>query len=195
MAGATTHPPTLEKSALVVIDVQQEYGPQGALGLEGLEPALHNIALLESLFRSRERPVVHVAHVGPTGSLFDPAAGGRFFELTEPVCNEPTVLKTLPNSFAGTDLLEVVTTNDVEDLVLVGFMTHMCVSSTARAALALGYPTTVVSDASATRDLPAATGDGVVPAAVLHSAALAALADRFSVVTTTQRLLQVAGSK
>jgi len=65
--------------------------------------------------------------------------------------------------------------------VLAGFMTHMCVSSTARAALDLGYQTTVVADACATRDLPR-PGGGTIAAADLHAAELAALADRFAIV-------------
>lgn len=60
-------------------------------------------------------------------------------------------------------------------------MTHMCVSSTVRAALDLGYRSTVIASACATRDLPDGLG-GVVDAATLHRAALAALGDRFAVI-------------
>ena len=60
-------------------------------------------------------------------------------------------------------------------------MTHMCVSSTVRAALDLGYSTTVVANACATRPLP--THDGsVIEADTLHLAALTELGDRFAVI-------------
>jgi hypothetical protein len=65
--------------------------------------------------------------------------------------------------------------------VVGGFMTHMCVSSTVRAALDLGYGCTVVGNACATRDLLDCQGE-VVSAAELHRAELAALGDRFAVV-------------
>jgi len=57
----------------------------------------------------------------------------------------------------------------------------MCISSTVRAALDLGYRTTVVAESAATRDLPE-TGGPAFAAADLHRAALAGLADRFAIV-------------
>jgi nicotinamidase-related amidase len=60
-------------------------------------------------------------------------------------------------------------------------MTHMCVSSTVRAALDRGYHTTVVAKATATRDLPDTDG-GIIPAQILQRASLAALADRFAAI-------------
>lgn len=194
LAGATTHRPDSSTSALIVIDAQQEYGPHGLLGLNGVEAALTNIERLESIYRSNGRPVVHVAHTGRAGAPFDPARGGKFFDLTGPVFGEPTVSKTLPNSFAGTDLHELLKNNGVVNLVLVGFMTHMCVSSTARAALDLGYPNTVIRDATATRDLPTTHGTDIVSAAALHEASLAALADRFSAVMTTADFARTTGA-
>src|SRR5690606_13645600 len=105
-----------------------------------------------------------------------------------PGSGEAVVEKPLPNAFAGTTLGETLAAMGVKRLVLAGFMTHMCISSTARAALDLGYQTTVVADACATRDLPAGE-DGDISAADLHRAELAALADRFSIVCDTEVLL------
>ena len=94
---------------------------------------------------------------------------------------EEIVEKALPNAFAGTRLSEVLEGIGKRPLILAGFMTHMCVSATARAALDLGHSTTVAMDATATRDLPDPTG-GVLAAGDVHRAALAAIADRFAVV-------------
>ncbi|MBN9068348.1 MAG: isochorismatase family protein, partial [Rhizobiales bacterium] len=121
------------------------------------------------------------------GGAFDPAT--RAFAIADeaaPRPGEAIVEKPLPNSFAGTTLNDTLASMGVKRLVLAGFMTHMCVSSTARAALDLGYQTTVAADACATRDLPAAGGD--ISAADLHRAELAALADRFSIVCDTDIL-------
>lgn len=94
---------------------------------------------------------------------------------------EAVVTKALPNSFAGTDLHARLQATGRKELIIAGFMTHMCVSATTRAAMDLGYRNTVVAAATAPRSLPVPTG-GVVPAAELQRTELAALADMFAVV-------------
>jgi nicotinamidase-related amidase len=154
-----------------------------------VKPALANIARLLAKARADGGLIVHVQHRGRAGGAFDPAT--RAFAIADeaaPKAGETVMEKPLPNSFAGTTLNEKLTSMGAKRLVLAGFMTHMCVSSTARAALDLGYQTTVVADACATRDLP--TGSGTdISAADLHRAELAALADRFSIVCDTGRLV------
>ena len=181
MAGADLTPPKLSEAALVVIDAQREY-VDGALPLPGAAPALERIAALLAAARKAGAPVVHVQHRGRPGGLFDPEKPA--FEIAAqaaPRDDEEVVDKGLPNGFAGTRLKDVLDATGRKRLVLAGFMTHMCVSSTARAALDLGYQTTVVADACATRDLPR-PGGGTIAAADLHAAELAALADRFAIV-------------
>lgn len=181
MAGADLTPPKLSEAALVVIDAQREY-VDGALPLPGIVPALERIAALLAAARKAGAPVVHVQHRGRPGGLFDPEKPA--FEIAAqaaPRDGEEVVGKGLPNGFAGTRLKDVLDATGRKRLVLAGFMTHMCVSSTVRAALDLGYQTTVVADACATRDLPR-PGGGTIAAADLHAAELAALADRFAIV-------------
>ena len=91
------------------------------------------------------------------------------------------VVKQYPNSFVQTDLDERLKAIGATNLVLAGFMTHMCVNSTARGAFNLGYAPTVVAAATATRTLPGVDGEPV-PAAAMQSASLAAMADLFAVV-------------
>jgi len=189
LAGAPLAPAPLSESALVVIDAQQEYAAGGALELPNLAAALDNIALLETAARSHDALVIHVAHVGKSGGLFDPSTGGRLIDRTGPAPGEHVVSKTLPNSFAGTELGELLSQHAINSLVVVGFMTHMCVSSTARVALDLGYATTVIADATATRPLPRPDRAGVIAADNVHQSSLAALADRFSMVASTAALI------
>jgi nicotinamidase-related amidase len=187
MAGADLTPPKLSDAVLVVIDAQNEY-VDGKLPLPGVKPALENIARLLAKAREGGGRIVHVQHRGRAGGAFDPAT--RAFAIADeaaPKAGETVVEKPLPNAFAGTTLNETLAEIGAKRLVLAGFMTHMCISSTARAALDLGYQTTVAGDACATRDLPAAGGD--IAAADLHRAELAALADRFSIVCDTERLV------
>jgi nicotinamidase-related amidase len=94
---------------------------------------------------------------------------------------EPVVVKNYPNSFVQTALDERLKSVSAANLVIAGFMTHMCVNSTARGAFNLGYAPTVVAGATATRSLPGVDGSGI-PAATLQVASLAALADLFAVV-------------
>jgi nicotinamidase-related amidase len=92
------------------------------------------------------------------------------------------VTKSLPNSFAGTNLHDLIQSTGRKELVFVGFATHMCLSATVRAALDLGYRSTVIAGATATRDLPGALNGSIVPAAQIQEVELSALADRFAVV-------------
>lgn len=181
LAGAKLAPPPLAESALVLIDMQREY-LDGRLRLSGVEAALEEAARLLDAARSAGAEVVHIRQRGRPGGLFDPAAPA--FQIADPVAprdGEAVIDKGLPNSFAGTALDETLKRLGRRQVVFAGFMTHMCVSATVRAALDLGYSGTVVASACATRDLPDGRG-GVVPAADLHRVELAALADRFALV-------------
>ena len=181
MAGAPGTPHPLSASAVVMIDAQNEY-LSGGLPLAGIDRALDEGARLLAAARAAGRPVIHLQHKGRPGGLFDPeTAGFAIAAPVAPLAGETVVTKGLPNAFAGTDLDGVLKALGVSSLVVGGFMTHMCVSSTVRAALDLGYSCTVVGNACATRDLPDGHG-GVVSAADLHRAELAALRDRFAVV-------------
>jgi len=181
----------LNDAVLLVIDAQMEYGEEGGLALPGLQPALDNITALQLSGRKSGAEIVHIAHEGSPGRAFDPAKGGRIFPQVEPVDGETVLTKGLPNSFAHTGLQNHLAEIGRPHLVICGFMTHMCVSTTARAALDLGYETTVVSDATATRSLPATDGGQPITADELHRSSLAALSDRFSAINTTAQVLAI----
>lgn len=181
----------LSDAVLIVIDAQVEYTKDGALTLPGLTPALNNIEGLLLKGRKDGAEIVHIAHEGSAGRAFDPDRGGRIIDQVAPIDGETVITKGLPNAFAHTELQNHLASIGRPHLVICGFMTHMCVSSTARAALDLGYETTVVSDASATRTLPGADLGEPVEAGALHRAALAALSDRFSAINTTTQVLSL----
>lgn len=180
LAGLPETPPPLSASALLLVDCQNTYR-QGVLQLTGVEPALEQCRMLLNRARRLGIPVVHVQHDDGEGSLYDIRAPiGRIADLVLPAAGEPVVVKTHANSFLETDLLEQLQSKGARQLVIAGFMTHMCISSTARAAFDLGYPNVVVAAATATRSLP--VKDGEIPASELQAASLAGLADLFSVV-------------
>lgn len=177
--GWTT--PAAGEAAVILIDAQQEY-VTGALPLEGIDKALAEVSRVRERAAELGFPVIHVRHVGRPGGLFDiEAEGGKFCGAAEPGDGEIVVGKALPNAFSGTDLQERLSELGVRKLIVAGFMTHMCVSSTVRAALDLGYSSAVVADACTSRALPV-PGGGTLSGAEVHRAALTALADRFALV-------------
>lgn len=187
LEGLPTSPPNLDGAVLVVIDAQHEY-LDGRLPLEGLQPALANIERLLTSARQSGSTIVHVVHQGDTGGLFDTASGGRILAQALPVGDEPIVYKTAPNAFTA-ELRALITAANDLPVVICGFMTHMCVSATARAALDAGLDATVVSDACATRSLPSATSGAAISAATIHESALSELADLFAIVVDTNQML------
>lgn len=176
IAGVTPQTAKLSDSTLLIIDAQREY-LDGKLRLSGIDESLAVAAKLLARARAAGTPVVHVVHRGG-GALFDPQ--GVYFEIAAPLAPRPgerMVQKTLTSAFAATDLQEVLAQSGRKKLIVIGYMTHNCVSSTVRAAQDLGYPATVVAAATATRALPDGQG-GTLAAATVQSASLAALADR-----------------
>lgn len=191
MSGTTLGPAHLSTGTLLLIDAQREY-VDGGLPLAGIKSALEVAASVLDRARRAGTPVVHVIHKGQPGEhLFDPQ--GPFVEIADLVApreGESVVTKSTPNAFVRTDLQERLQHIGRRELIVVGFMTHMCVTSTVRAANELGYRPTIVAEGCATRDL-ADAGGAVVPAAMVHAAHLAGLADRFAcVVQTANDLLE-----
>ena len=178
-------PASLTKSALVLIDCQNTYR-EGIMQLEGVEPALDECAKLLKRARDGGAPVIHIQHDAGPGSPYDVRAPiGAIANVVAPAAGETVIVKAYPSSFEQTSLDAELKKRGITDLVIVGFMTHVCVNSTARAAFNHGYRATVVGNATATRALPNPDG-GVVPAAAMHTGALAALADIFAIVVPSQ---------
>ncbi|MGV2980978.1 cysteine hydrolase family protein [Camelimonas sp. ID_303_24] len=180
LAGAQPQLARLSQAALVIIDAQNEYR-SGALPLAGVGQAINRLGVLLARARAAGTPVIHVAQIGRPGGLFDPeSAGGAFLDEATPRGAEQIVRKRLPNSFAGTDLHAILQDLARPQLILAGFMTHMCVSATARSALDHGYNSLVAADATATRALPDALDGPSIPAADVQRVALAEIADRYA---------------
>ncbi|MEU8703041.1 isochorismatase family protein [Streptomyces sp. NPDC048680] len=177
--------PRLGGATLLMIDFQNTYRT-GVMALEGAEPALAAGARLLAAAREAGATVVHIVNDGGEGSPYDIRAEiGAISPEVAPVEGEPVVVKQFPDAFHGTDLEKVLRERGAgPDLVLAGFMTHMCVTFTAQGAFNHGYRPTVVAEATATRSLPAPDG-GVLPAVTLQSAALTTVADLFGTVAPT----------
>lgn len=181
LAELPLEPVGLSQSTLIMIDCQNTY-TYGVMELEGVQAALDEAATLLDRARSAGIPIIHLQHSDGPGSLYDvEGESGAIVAQVAPRDGEAVVVKQYPNAFVQTGLEDKLKALGAGNLVLTGFMTHMCVSSTARGGFSLGYAPTVVAAATATRSLPGVSGESV-PAAALQSASLAGMADLFAVV-------------
>nr|WP_156094801.1 isochorismatase family protein [Nocardia lijiangensis] len=177
--------PRLADATVIMIDFQNTYR-HGVMAVDGAEEALAAGARLLTAARELHRPVVHIMHDGGPDTPYDVRTDiGAISDPVAPQSGEPVVVKQFPNAFHNTDLEQTLKELGAgQELVLAGFMTHMCVSYTAQGAFNLGYRPTVVAEATATRSLPSPLGT-TVPSALLHTAALTTIADLFGVVAAT----------
>lgn len=189
LTGMSPDPAPISTSALVLIDCQQTYR-EGVMQLEGVEPALEEAAELLRRFREAGRPVIHIMHDAGEGTPYDVGAPiGQIADVVAPIDGETVIIKRFPSAFEQTELDWELKKHGVDNVVYGGFMTHMCVSSTARSAFNKGYANTVVAGATATRALPNPAGGEAVPAEQLQAASLSALADMFAVVVPATKNL------
>src|ERR1700712_1774945 len=137
--------------ALLLIDLQQDYFPGGALPLAEPDSAVRTAARVLKVFRDREEPVFHVRHAGgkDDGFLVKGTPGAEFHASVAPQEGEDVVVKESPNAFLDTDLDARLRHDGIRELIVAGMMTSMCVDATVRTASDLGYRVTVVSDGCA----------------------------------------------
>jgi nicotinamidase-related amidase len=185
VAGLGSQPQGLKGSALIMIDLQNTYR-EGVMRLTDVEPAIAEAARLLARARDAGIPIFHIQHDAGVGSPYDVSARiGAISDEVAPRAGETVIVKNYPNAFVHTDLEQKLAATGIKDLILAGFMTHMCVNSTARGAFNLGYRPTVVASTTATRDLPNSDGS-VVPAAAIQAASLAGVADLFAIVAARE---------
>ena len=177
-------------TALVLVDIQNDYFAGGAMELEGMEAAADSAARLLSRFRERGQPMVHVRHLStrPGATFFLPdTPGAEINGRVAPAPGELVVTKHFPNAFRDTELLSHLRAAGASDVLIAGAMSHMCIDATTRAAFDLGFACTVAHDACATRELR--FGEQVLPAAQVHGAFMAALAVPYAAVRATAEVL------
>lgn len=178
------------KSALLLIDIQNDYFEGGLNPLVGSREAGLNAHKLLMYYRQWNLPVIHVQHLStrPGSTFFLPGTdGAKIHKLVEPQNNEKVIVKHSPNSFFQTDLQTLLKADAITELVVCGMMTHMCVDATVRAAKDLGYTCTVIGDACATKDLE--LNNVRVNAREVQTAFLAALHPYYAVITQTDQYL------
>lgn len=178
--------------ALILVDIQNDYFPGGNLELVGVEQAAKNARQLLQTFRDNQSPIVHIQHISnqPGATFFLPdTEGSKIHQSVTPQPEEVVIVKHFPNSFRDTHLLEFLKNSKVEEVVICGAMSHMCIDATTRAAFDLGYQCIVVEDACATRDLE--YQGKTVKAGEVHGAFMAALAMPYAKVVSTDAFVRL----
>lgn len=178
------------KTALLIIDIQNDYFKNGDMELVRAEEAAQNAAILLSAFREKKLPILFVQHIASEqASFFRPNTEGvEINKSITPKAEEPIFKKNYPNSFRETELLSYLKKHNISKLVICGMMTHMCVDTTVRAAYDLGFENLMIGDACATKDLE--FGGEIVAAKEVQISYLAGIHGTFAQVISTEEYIQ-----
>ncbi|WP_033406239.1 cysteine hydrolase family protein [Kiloniella laminariae] len=184
------HPENTTRTALILVDIQNDYFLGGNWPLQKQEQAAEKAQKLLEHCRSRSLPVIHIQHISDTADapFFAPGTGGAaIHQAVTPKENETVVIKSEINGFKNTELLEILKKQGFTKLVIAGSMSHMCIDALTRAASDHGFDCVVAEDACATRDLEF---KGVtIPAEQVHAAFMSALAFAYAKVTPSDDAL------
>ena len=172
------------KTGLILIDLQNDYFPGGRMELVGVQEASSKAKALLARFRTNHWPTFHIQHlsVRENAAFFLPGTEGvKIHASIAPLPNERVIQKHYPNSFRETTLREELNNEQIDQVVICGAMSHMCIDATTRAAFDFGFNCTVIQDACATRNLEFA--GQTISAELVHASFMAALASAYARVS------------
>lgn len=184
------------KTALLVIDIQVDYFPNGKWELFGMETAAQNAGKLLAAFRERNLPLFHIQHIAknPDAPCFVAGThGAEIHESVQPRENEKVIHKEFPNSFLRTSLLNDLHHAGIEKVVICGAMSNLCIDATTRAASDFGFECVVAHDACAATELEFL--DHAIPAPEVHGSFMAGLAFGYAKVVPTSEAVALSDSK
>ncbi|WP_416829233.1 cysteine hydrolase family protein [Ectobacillus polymachus] len=176
--------------ALMLIDIQNDYFPNGKMELSNPMKAANNACRILDWFRAKKYEIYHIQHVSNrsgAGFFLPDTEGVKIHQSVLPLEQENIIVKHAPNSFFNTELRNKLKEKEIKKLVICGMMTHMCIDATVRAARELGLECTVIEDACTTKDLM--YRDQLIPAEQVHFAFIGALNGMYATVSTTNEFL------
>ena len=178
------------KQGLILVDIQNDYFPNGSMELVEMEKAAKNAQSILEIFRKKQMPIFHIQHLSmyPGATFFLPDTDGvKTHTSVAPLEGEAIITKQTPNSFRDTELLDSLNSAELKEIVVCGAMSHMCIDATTRAGFDLGFQCTVIADACATRDLEF---NGVkVEAQKVHASFMAALSSPYAKVISASEFI------
>ena len=169
------------KTALILVDIQNDYFAEGRMELVGMDAAAENASQLLAYFRDNQKPTFHIQHISirEGATFFLPnTRGAEIHTSVKPHPDDCVIQKNFPNSFRETSLFDALKDSGVDHVVICGAMSHMCIDATTRAAVDLGFQCTLIHDACATRSLD--FGTRKVLAEDVHASFMAALSAAYA---------------
>lgn len=138
-------------TALLIIDVQQAlcFGEYAAFEATRV---IDRINLVSDRCRNACIPVILIQHETSDGPLQFNADGWQLPSGLHVAPSDIRVRKRTPDSFLDTDLLSILTSVGVSELIICGLQSEFCVDTTTRRSLALGFPVTLIADGHSTVD-------------------------------------------
>ena len=179
------------KSALILVDIQNDYFKGGKSELNRPEEAVKNAKALLNFFREHNLPVYHVQHINTNSKasfFLSGSTGAKIHTLVTPNEDEKVFTKHTPNSFYNTGLAEVLFNLGIKHIVVCGMMTHMCIDTTVRTAKDLGFSVTLIEDACTTKSL--VWNGQTISAEVVHVSYMASLNGMFAEIITAAKYLE-----
>lgn len=167
------------KRALLLIDIQDFYFPGGKNELVNPEKAAQKAAGLLDYFRNKKETIIHIKHKSDSQA--------DIHKTVTPLTSEKVIAKEFINSYRNTDLLDYLKKNNIDELVICGMMTHMCVQAAVRASVDYGFKVILIEDACTTKSLK--YEDKTIDSEDVHFSTLAALKQYYCQVTTTEKFI------
>lgn len=180
------------KTGLLLIDIQNDYFKGGKLELYHAEQAVKNAKKILDLFREKNLPIIHIQHINlkkEATFFIKETEGVKIHDDVCPLPDETIIIKHAPNSFYNTDLQTVLVDKKIEQLVVCGMMSHMCIDTTVRCAKDFDYHVTLIEDACTTKDL--VKENEILKASLVHKVFMASLDKVFAKVCTTEQLIKI----
>jgi nicotinamidase-related amidase len=164
--------------ALLVIDLQNDYFPEGKFPLWNTDATLQQVVHAIERAKAHNIPIVIIQHIanssmgiapffnnGTTGADLHP-------RILAAAPEAPVIVKEFADSFVNTNLEETLARLGTTELLVCGMMTQNCVTHTAISKSAEKYQVSILADCCTTVN------------EMLHNIALHALSTRVSLVAS-----------
>lgn len=181
----------MENAALLIIDIQNIYFYEGKFYLPNAKVAVNNAKTILAAWRDTGKTIIHVKH------HFHLSEQDKYLncinEKVVPLKDELVIEKKYPNSFLETSLLKNLRQQKIDNVVIVGMMSNMCIDTTVRACQNYGIKVTLIHDACAAQ--PITFYNEVITADIVHKVFMGAMAEMFADVTDTEACIRLCMSK
>lgn len=181
-----------DKTALVVVDMQCGFYDESWGATTNYPECENNVERLLAAWSAKDLPIVIVRHdsTNLSSPLCISAPGNALISTVASAQPDLLVTKTVNSSFYGTpDLAQWLRAKGIDQIVVCGIQTNLCVETTARMGGNLGFDVVVPLDATRTFNLAGPDGT-IVPAVTLMQVTATNLhGDGFAQVISTAEVL------